>query len=128
MKRPVPLATPWFAVFATDRPGTAVLRERLRPEHRAWLRSPVGHAVIVQLGGPTLDAAGNMNGTLLVVRAADLAAVQRFMAEDPYSRNGLFERVEIRPWHWSLGQPAEDPPGCAAGAPAQVSGPSPTGG
>jgi uncharacterized protein len=96
----------FFAVFATDKPGTGPVRARVRPEHRAWLRAPGSHRVTVRLGGPTLDAQGAMNGTLLVVEARDLEAVERFVADDPYSRNGLFERVEIRAWQWSLGQPA----------------------
>jgi uncharacterized protein YciI len=115
----------YFAVFATDKPGTAALRERLRPQHRAWLRAPRGHAVVVRLGGPTLDAAGSMNGTLLVVQAADVQAVQRFLDEDPYWRSGLFERVEIRPWLWSLGQPQQEPQGEGALAPGTLSGPPP---
>lgn len=31
-------------------------------------------------------------------------AVTRFVAEDPYSKVGLFERVEIRPWNCDLGR------------------------
>ena len=91
-----------FVVFGTDGPGRAALRTELRPAHRAWLREHPGHAVAVVHGGPTLDEEGQMNGTLLVVEAADLAAVRRFVAEDPYTRGGLFAAVEVRAWGWSL--------------------------
>lgn len=91
-----------YVVFGTDAPGTSALREALRPQHRAWLRVHPGHAVTVVHGGPTLDGEGGMNGTLLVVEADSLQAVQRFVDEDPYRRGGLFSRVEIRAWAWSL--------------------------
>jgi uncharacterized protein YciI len=98
--------TLYFAVFATDRPGGGALRAEIRETHRRYLRAPEGHAVVVRLGGPTLEESdGTMNGTLLVVEAADIAAVRAFVADDPYSRAGLFAAVEIRPWHWGLGNP-----------------------
>jgi uncharacterized protein YciI len=95
----------YFAVLARDRAGVAELRQQLRPEHRAWLRAPGAHRVCVRLGGPLLDAHGNMNGTLLVVEAASEKEVRDFITEDPYTRANLFEQLEIMAWQWSLGQP-----------------------
>ncbi|WP_166362591.1 YciI family protein [Pseudomonas akapageensis] len=96
----------FFAVFATDKPGVLALRQQLRASHRAYLRASDAHNVIVRLGGPTLDAAGQaMNGTLLVVEARGLAEVEQFVEADPYAQAGLFAHVEIRPWNWSLGNP-----------------------
>lgn len=95
----------YFAVFARDRPGQSELRSRLRPEHRSWLRHPGDHPIVVRLGGPLLDAEGAMDGTLLVVEADSKEAVQRFLAEDPYCRNDLFEDIQVHQWQWSLGQP-----------------------
>ena len=39
----------------------------------------------------------------------DVLEVQAFLADDPYVRAGLFQRVEIRPWNWSLGAPDARP-------------------
>ena len=99
------MSTGYFAIHATDKPGLGALRDRLRESHRSYLRAPSATGVEVVLGGPLLDGADNMNGTLLVVRAPDRAAVERFLADDPYSRGSLFERVDIRAWRWGLGQP-----------------------
>ena len=98
----------FFAIWATDRVGTAELRQRLRPAHREWLRKPGTHCIKVRLGGPTLDANGLMNGTLLVVEAHSLESVEEFFKDDPYSRHDLFEDVQIRPWNWGLGLPAAE--------------------
>ncbi|WP_250474997.1 YciI family protein [Caballeronia sp. GAFFF1] len=96
----------YFAVFATDKPDMREVRERVRPIHRKYLRSASQHGVFVRLGGPTLvPLCDAMNGTLLVVEADDIDAVMRFVGEDPYMKEGLFSRVEVRPWEWSLGNP-----------------------
>ena len=95
----------YFAVIARDKPGQAELRKRLRPDHRAWLRMPGDHQIVVRLGGPLLGADGEMDGTLLVVEARSEEAVHAFLADDPYSRNQMFEQLEVRQWQWSLGQP-----------------------
>lgn len=96
----------FFAVFATDQPGMREVRERVRPSHRTYLRSAAQHGVFVRLGGPTLEPLCNvMNGTLLVVEADDINAVMQFVGNDPYMKEGLFARVEVRPWDWSLGNP-----------------------
>ncbi|MGY2491329.1 YciI family protein [Cupriavidus sp. CP313] len=96
----------FYAIFATDKPGMRAVRDRVRPAHRAYLRAAADHRVFVRLGGPTLDAQDEtMNGTLLVIEAEHLEDVKRFLCGDPYMHAGLFERIEIRPWDWSLGNP-----------------------
>jgi uncharacterized protein YciI len=96
----------FFAVFATDQPDSLALRQRLRPSHQAHLRATDTHRVVVRLGGPTLDEAGlAMNGTLLVIEAGSLGEVEAFIQDDPYVQAGLFASIQIRPWHWSLGNP-----------------------
>lgn len=98
----------YFAVFATDKPDMREVRERVRLSHRTYLRSASQHGVFVRLGGPTLAPLCNaMNGTLLVVEADDIDAVMRFVGEDPYMKEGLFSRVEVRPWDWSVGNPEQ---------------------
>jgi uncharacterized protein len=96
----------YFAVFATDKPEMREVRERIRPVHRRYLRAAMEHGVFVRLGGPTLEPlCGAMNGTLLVIEAEEIGDVMAFVNNDPYMQAGLFDRVEIRPWDWSLGNP-----------------------
>ena len=102
------METSYFAIYALDRPGLAATREAARERHRQYIRAPNPQGVETLLGGPLLDERGQMNGTLLVVRAASIDAARQFVAADPYSLAGLFERVEIRAWRWGLGQPAAD--------------------
>ena len=39
-----------------------------------------------------------MTGSVLIVEFDDSAAAERFAADDPYAKAGLFETVTIRPW------------------------------
>jgi len=97
-----------YAVWATDRPGTGAERLRVREAHRKRLRAPAPHPVQVLQAGPTLDEpAQDMNGTLLIVQADDIAAVRAFVDADPYVAAGVYASVEIRPWRCGLGPLSE---------------------
>ncbi len=80
-----------FAVYAVDKPGALDLRWQTRPAHGAY-QSRFDHPV----GGPLLDENGDPCGSLIIMEAADLDAAHALMADDPYVRAGLFERLEIR--------------------------------
>jgi len=95
----------FFVVFANDNLGMIEVRKKIRPTHRQYLRDH-NHPVNVVFGGPMLDQqAEDMNGTLLIIEAAELQHVDAFVQDDPYSLAGLFQNIEIRPWNWSLGKP-----------------------
>jgi uncharacterized protein YciI len=89
-----------FVVTAADRPGSLDLRTAERPAHRAYLAE---QAAILKIAGPLLDDEGAMCGSLFIVDVADRAAAEAFSAGDPFSKIGLFERVEIRPWLLTVG-------------------------
>lgn len=98
---------PYFVVYALDKSGMSDLRATHRPAHRARLRDPDGMALHVHTGGPLTDEDGQMIGTMLVVEAASKSVVERFLQGDPYSVAGVYDRVDIRPYAWGLGQPNE---------------------
>lgn len=91
---------PHFVLTATDKPNALELRMATRQAHLDYVRG----SDLVKLGGPLLDAAGEMSGSMLVLEAADLAAAEAFAAADPYAVAGLFEKVELRPFKLTLGR------------------------
>lgn len=98
---------PYFIYYAVDRVGADSVRAGAREAHREHIRIDAPDCRTVA-GGPMMSDDGErMIGTLLVFEAADRSAVDRFMRDDPYNRASLFERVEIRPWRWGIGQPEE---------------------
>ena len=92
---------PLFVLTCIDKPGALKLRMATREAHFAYARSQPEGAI--RLGGPFLDENGDMAGSLIIVDMPDLAAAQAFNRDDPYTKAGLFERVDIRPWRATFG-------------------------
>lgn len=93
---------PRFTLLCSDKPGALELRMATREAHLAFVHD---HLQGIRAAGPLLDAEGNMNGSFFLIDAEDAAAVEAFSQADPYRRAGLFERVEIRCWRQSVGEP-----------------------
>ena len=86
----------YFFIFCDDKPGHADVRKANREAHLAYLEGFRDQVVAV---GPTLtDDEGGMNGSVLLMDFPDRAAVDAFLAGDPYGRAGLFDSVTVRPW------------------------------
>ena len=91
---------PLFVLTCIDKPDSLAVRMAAREDHLAYVRDRPG---VVQLGGPFLDGAGQMAGSLIIVEAADLGTAKAFSASDPYVLAGLFESVDIRPFRITIG-------------------------
>jgi uncharacterized protein len=88
-----------FCLIGTDKPNALDVRLANREAHvKYWKDS--GR---IAAGGPfTSDDGAAMNGSLLVIEAGTRAEVEALVAEDPYTKAGLFATVEIRAWKWVL--------------------------
>jgi hypothetical protein len=83
-----------FVLTATDKPNSLTLRMATRPAHFEYAKE----TGMIRLGGPFLDAKGDMAGSMIIIEAADLDAAKAWAANDPYAKAGLFAATEIRPW------------------------------
>ena len=88
-----------YVISWRDKPGGLDLRMATREAHLAYAASLDGR---VKLGGPYLDDAGQMIGSLIIVEADDLAHAQALHDKDPYKLAGLFESSQITPWRMTL--------------------------
>lgn len=79
-----------FVFHGIDRPGSAELRIATRSAHADYQ-----HVRGNPVGGPLVDADGVACGTLIVFEAADLAAAQAIIANDPYVIADLFEHFSV---------------------------------
>lgn len=85
-----------YAIIARDKPGSAELRAKLRPEHMAYLDQHVGKLLA---GGALLEDDGSGgDGSLLIYDTDDRAEAEAFSQGDPFRKGGLFETVTIRRW------------------------------
>jgi uncharacterized protein YciI len=74
-------------------------RGAFRAEHLQLAADAQSRGELV-LGGATSDPADT---ALLVWRAEDSTVVESFVNSDPYVKNGLIARWEIRPWTVVIG-------------------------
>ena len=82
-----------YIIYQEDRPDGAAIRAATRAEHLAYLER---HSDIVVLGGAMLaDDGVTRIGSVLIVNATDRAAVERFSADEPFRKAGLFRSVKI---------------------------------
>ncbi len=90
-----------FAIHCVDKPNSLELRLATREAHLAYMG---GFREQLRLGGPMLDEAGDMAGSMILLEMETLAEAQAFAASDPYNQAGLFERVHISAFRPTLGK------------------------
>lgn len=90
---------PLFMMVCTDKAGALELRKANRDAHLAYARD----SGCVVFGGPMLDDAGQMCGSMLVIEQPDLDAARAWGAQDPYAKAGLFADVRLSEWKKVIG-------------------------
>ena len=84
----------YFAVSCYDKDDSLELRMATRAKHLAYA-TDAGARIIV--GGALLSDDDKMIGSHLIVEANDRAALDAFLATDPYAIAGLFQKVTVKP-------------------------------
>ncbi len=82
-----------FVIIGYDAPDAKEKRPQHRPAHLRHLEPPAAAGKVL-LAGPFTDG----TGSLIVVEAESREAVWELLARDPYVTNGVFNRVEVRPF------------------------------
>jgi uncharacterized protein len=80
-------------------------RPEFRKEHLAlaWEAADRGELI---LGGALADP---VDSAVLLFRGESPEAVDRFVAADPYVKNGLIKHWRVRPWNTVVGDGASSP-------------------
>lgn len=92
---------PLFLVNARDKADSLDLRLANREAHLAWAADFRDR---IAMAGPVLLGDGEtMAGSTFVIEFDSLDDAQAWAAEDPYAKAGLFERTEIVPFKWLIG-------------------------
>ncbi len=84
-----------YVIHCFDKPDHLQVRMDNRPTHVDYLKS---YGDKLYAAGPTLDAAEQMNGSVVILELESQAEAEAFAANDPYAKAGLFETVSIQPW------------------------------
>lgn len=76
-----------------DKPGAADLRQQVRPQHKAYLGAVADR---IAFAGPlTADDGQTMIGSLLAIDFPSREAAQAWLADEPFTRAGLYAGVEV---------------------------------
>lgn len=92
---------PLFLINARDKAGATELRLANRQAHLEWA-GDFSHKIA--MAGPVLSDDGEtMAGSTFVIEFDSLDDAKSWAAEDPYAKAGLFDRTEIIPFIWLIG-------------------------
>src|SRR5438132_13920520 len=86
-----------YVIIGHDAPEAHEKRPQVRPAHLAHL-DPLARAGRIRLAGPLLDRTGR----LIALEADSLAEGWAVVARDPYVTEGVFTRVEVKPFQQVL--------------------------
>jgi uncharacterized protein YciI len=86
-----------YVIIGHDAPEAGEKRPRVRPAHLEHLE-PLARAGRIRLAGRLLD----LTGSLIVLECASLAEVWEIVARDPYVTEGVFNRVDVKPFQQVL--------------------------
>lgn len=86
-----------YVIIGHDAPGARDKRPAARPAHLAHLQ-PLATAGRLRIAGKL----GDDTGSLIVLEADSLADVWQLVARDPYVTEGIFNKVEVKPFAQAL--------------------------
>ena len=98
-----------FVFFLIDKPDAQALRHRLRPEHKAYL---AGVGQRIAFAGPLVaDDGQTMIGSLLAIDFESREAARTWLADEPFTRAGLYASTTVQAfvnlWPQSAGFPPQ---------------------
>ncbi len=85
-----------YAILTRDKPDRGHLRAETRAEHVAWLDTKKD--ILLAAGALIDDDGAGGHGGVLIIDTDERAAAEAFIAEDPFTKAGLFESVTVTRW------------------------------
>ena len=100
----------WFAIYCEDVPDSLEKRLETRTAHLENLQKLVDQNRVL-LAGPFPKAAGGnpaevgFDGSLIIADFPTQEAAQAWIDQDPYVLAGVFESIQVRPFHQVFPKP-----------------------
>ena len=85
-----------YAIQTVDKPNSAALRAKVRDEHLRYLDAHLH--LLLAAGALTDDEGKGVHGGILIVDTDERKAAEAFIAGDPFTKAGLFEKVTVARW------------------------------
>ncbi len=85
-----------YAIITTDKPNSAELRAKMRDTHVQYLTANMEK--LLAAGALTADDGTGGHGGILIVDTDERKEAEAFIANDPFTKAGLFEKVAVSRW------------------------------
>ncbi|HWQ39309.1 MAG TPA: YciI family protein [Burkholderiales bacterium] len=85
-----------YAIQTQDKPDSAEIRAANRAAHLEYLTR--NKDKLLAAGALINDDGSGGHGGILIIDTDDRQEAERFVAEDPFTKAGLFEKVTITRW------------------------------
>jgi uncharacterized protein YciI len=85
-----------YAIQTVDKPDSGALRAKMRDEHLKYLDANL--RLLLAAGALTDDEGKGGHGGILIVDTEDRKEAEAFIAGDPFTKAGLFEKVTVARW------------------------------
>jgi uncharacterized protein YciI len=85
-----------YAIQTVDKPNSSALRAKVRDEHLKYLDAHLH--LLLAAGALTDDEGKGGHGGILIVDTEDRKQAEAFIAGDPFTKAGLFEKVTVARW------------------------------
>lgn len=82
-----------FVIIGWDGPNGQAKRPQHRPAHLERLQALDNQGKLIY-AGPFTDNAGS----LIIIEANSIEEAEAFVQEDPYVKEGIFDRMEVHPF------------------------------
>lgn len=96
-----------YALIGEDAPGSLETRLSVRPQHLERVKQLQAEGRVVLAGPfPAIDSPdpgpAGFSGSLIVAEFSSLEEARAWLADDPYTVHGVFERTVVRPFRQVL--------------------------
>jgi uncharacterized protein YciI len=85
-----------YAILTTDKPNSQELRAKTRDKHIEYLMANM-HKLLAA-GALIGDDGSGGSGGILIVDTDERKEAEAFIAGDPFTKAGLFEKVTVARW------------------------------
>lgn len=101
----------YCALICQDKPGSHHIRQATRQAHLDYIAIHLDYiailAIKVAFAGFFSDEDDKPNGSLIVLKVSTVKQAEQIAQNDPCNRAGLFNKVDIKPSHWTMNAPAQ---------------------
>jgi len=85
-----------YAIITKDKPDSLALRNQVRPVHLDYLVANQDR--LLAAGALIEDDGSGGSGGVILLDTEDQAEAEHFIAEDPFTKAGLFESIKVTRW------------------------------